>query len=129
MHPPALAGGFYFSSGLFGGLLGKHPAFSRLHYADHRRIDGCRYSERFAQTRDRAVDGVDLTSAAGIIVQQHRGPGAGNLPPSFRMCSMGSSTLSRTQKVAVSAPPLWLWRLAGVSGLVPSIPVFRSVRD
>jgi hypothetical protein len=44
------------------------------------------------------------------------------------MCSMGSSTLSRTQKVAVSAPPLWLWRLAGVSGLVPSIPVFRSVR-
>ena len=32
-------------------------------------------------------------------------------------------------KVAVSAPPLWLWRLAVVSGLVPSIPVFRSVRD
>jgi len=37
-------------------------------------------------------------------------------------------------KVAVSAPLLWLsqkrdWRLAVVSGLVPSIPVFRSVRD
>jgi hypothetical protein len=32
-------------------------------------------------------------------------------------------------KVAVSAPPLWSWRLAVVSGLVPSIPVFRSVRD
>jgi hypothetical protein len=36
-------------------------------------------------------------------------------------------------KVAVSAPPLWLslrdWRLAVGSGLVSSIPVFRSVRD
>ena len=34
---------------------------------------------------------------------------------------------------AVSAPPLWLslrdWRLAVGSGLAPSIPVFRLVRD
>jgi len=36
-------------------------------------------------------------------------------------------------KVPVSAPLLWLsltdWRLAAGSGLVPSIQVFRSVRD
>jgi hypothetical protein len=36
-------------------------------------------------------------------------------------------------KVPVSALPLWLslrdWRLAAGSGLVPSIQVFRSVRD
>jgi hypothetical protein len=110
-------------------LLGKHPAFSRLDYADHSLINGCRYSERFAQTRDRAVDGVDLKSAAGIIVQQHRWPRVGNFAAEFSDVLDGIADVEPNVQVAVSAPPLWLWRLAGVSGLVPSIPVFRSVRD
>ena len=44
------------------------------------------------------------------------------------------SDYHRCLQGAVSAPLLWLcltrdWRLAVGSGLVPSIPVFRSVRD
>jgi len=50
-----------------------------------------------------------------------------------RTITFRSDGAGAADKGWVSAPPLWLslrdWRLAVGSGLVPSIPVFRSVRD
>ena len=55
----------------------------RLDDAYHRLIGWRRYPQRFAKARDRAVDGIHLASAAGGIVQQHRGARVGNFAAEF----------------------------------------------
>ena len=59
-------------------LQNKRPLAS-LDDADHCIVDRRRHAERLAEPRDRSVDGVDLAAPAGVVIQQHRGPRAGNL--------------------------------------------------
>ena len=80
MYPRPLPGEFVWSPRNRGR---EHPAFARPDDADDRLVDrGC-YAQRLAEPRDRAVDGIHLASAAGIVVQQHRRPRVGNLAAEF----------------------------------------------
>ena len=61
----------------------EHAAFAGPDDADQRIIDRRGHAERFAQARDRAIDGIHLASASGIIVEQHRGPRIRNFAAEF----------------------------------------------
>src|SRR3954451_9934721 len=58
-------------------------ALAGLDDADHCIVDRRRHAERLAEPRDRPVDGVDFAATAGVVVEQHRGPRAGNLAAEF----------------------------------------------
>src|SRR3954463_16820976 len=60
----------------------KRP-LTRLDDADHRLVHRRRHAERFSQPWDRPVDGVHLAAPAGVVIQQHRRPRAGNLAAEF----------------------------------------------
>ncbi len=80
---PGLRRGNLFSCCRFRDPSREHPAFASPDDADHGVIDWRRHPERLAHPRDRAVDGVHLASAPGIIVQQHRGTRIGNFATEF----------------------------------------------
>ena len=52
---------------------GREAGLTRLDDSDNRLVYGGRHTVLLAKTRDRAVDGVDLASATGVVVEQHRG--------------------------------------------------------
>ena len=85
-------------------------------------LPGVRTYTAFQRRRSSATPTSPRNEKADRELNRSRHYGCGHLKWQLR-------TRQVADKVAVSAPPLWLWRLAVVSGLVPSIPVFRSVRD
>src|SRR4051812_38144905 len=58
-------------------------ALAGLDDADHRIVHRRRHTERLAEPRDRSVDSIDLAAPAGVVVEQHRWPRAGNLAAEF----------------------------------------------
>src|SRR4051812_34580427 len=56
------------------------PGLTRFHQGNHCLVHRRSEPDLRRLARDRAIDRVDLRSAAGQVVEQHRGPGLGNAP-------------------------------------------------
>src|SRR5208283_3651594 len=52
---------------------GREAGLTRLDDSDNRLVYGGRHTVLLAKTRYRDDDGVDLASATGVVVEQHRG--------------------------------------------------------